>query len=174
MFEKYINPEPPTSPFPGIPTHHHISHNPCLCYSTTVETQSPARTPTNQPHTYTPTMVKPTTCCGRSDSCICAEKATCSCGKQSAMNCSCERKAQENTLSGARCSCRKPFAFFPYPSSPASNPVMGTRFANAKYRSKACRRMHMRPRGDGERGAQRRDVRVRQARPGQLHVREGE
>lgn len=56
---------------------------------------------------YTPktTMVKPTTCCGRSDTCVCAQKATCSCGKQSAMNCSCEKKATENTLQGARCSC---------------------------------------------------------------------
>merc|ERR1712169_158015 len=52
------------------------------------------------------TMVKPTTCCGRSDGCVCAQKATCSCGKQSAMHCTCEKKATENTLQGARCSCR--------------------------------------------------------------------
>merc|ERR1712000_328043 len=52
------------------------------------------------------TMVKPTTCCGRSDGCVCAQKATCSCGKQSAMHCTCDKKATENTLQGARCSCR--------------------------------------------------------------------
>merc|ERR1712000_44651 len=52
------------------------------------------------------TMVKPTTCCGRSDGCVCAQKATCSCGKQSAMHCTCEKKATENTLpSGNTCAC---------------------------------------------------------------------
>jgi hypothetical protein len=63
--------------------------------------------------TPNPKMVKPTTCCGRADSCVCQSKATCSCGKQHAMNCTCEKKAQENSISGARCSCRKSFMSSP-------------------------------------------------------------
>ena len=55
-----------------------------------------------------PTATKPTTCCGKSgQGCVCASQAKCSCGKQSAMNCSCEKAATENTLTGARCSCRE-------------------------------------------------------------------
>lgn len=66
-------------------------------------------------------VTKPATCCGRSESCLCAEKATCSCGKQSAVSsssfertfqltwfqleCNCEKAATENSTSGARCSC---------------------------------------------------------------------
>ncbi len=58
-------------------------------------------------------MVKPATCCGRGDSCVCQSKATCSCGQQSAMNCSCEKKATENSISGARCSCRESYFLVP-------------------------------------------------------------
>jgi hypothetical protein len=54
-------------------------------------------------------MVKPTTCCGKADACVCAQQATCSCGKQSALACTCEKATTENTVAGARCSCR---AFF--------------------------------------------------------------
>lgn len=53
-------------------------------------------------------MTVPTTCCGRSDgNCVCAAQAKCSCGKQSALNCNCEKAPTENTVAGARCSCRK-------------------------------------------------------------------
>src|SRR5271156_6193742 len=51
-------------------------------------------------------MVKPGTCCGKGDNCVCAQQATCSCGQQSAMNCTCDKKATENTVTGPRCSCR--------------------------------------------------------------------
>lgn len=57
-------------------------------------------------------MTKPTTCCGRADSCICATEAKCSCGKQTAMNCNCEKKATENTLAGPRCSCSMTLSIF--------------------------------------------------------------
>ena len=53
-------------------------------------------------------MTKPTTCCGRSgEACVCASQAKCSCGKQSALNCNCKKAKTENTVTGARCSCRK-------------------------------------------------------------------
>ena len=55
------------------------------------------------------TMVKPTTCCGKADACVCAQQATCSCGKQSALACTCEKATTENTVAGARCSCRTLF-----------------------------------------------------------------
>ncbi|KAL8408879.1 hypothetical protein RB594_007347 [Gaeumannomyces avenae] len=49
---------------------------------------------------------KASTCCGKSDVCVCATQAKCSCGKQSALHCTCEKAATENSVSGARCSCR--------------------------------------------------------------------
>ena len=53
-------------------------------------------------------MTVPSTCCGRSgEACVCASQAKCSCGKQSAMNCNCEKANTENTVTGARCSCRE-------------------------------------------------------------------
>ena len=55
-------------------------------------------------------MTVPTTCCGRSgapQTCACAAEAKCSCGKQSALQCTCEKAKTENTVAGARCSCRK-------------------------------------------------------------------
>lgn len=64
-------------------------------------------------------MVKPTTCCGRSNACICAQKATCTCGKQSAMHCTCDKKSSENSVHGARCSCRMSI-----PSLPSTPPKM--------------------------------------------------
>ncbi|KAL8749164.1 MAG: hypothetical protein Q9199_007854 [Rusavskia elegans] len=50
----------------------------------------------------------PTSCCGKSGNqgCVCASQAKCSCGKQSALNCTCEKASTENTVAGARCSCR--------------------------------------------------------------------
>lgn len=54
------------------------------------------------------TMTVPSTCCGRSgEACVCATQAKCSCGKQSALECNCEKAKTENTVAGARCSCRK-------------------------------------------------------------------
>ena len=56
---------------------------------------------------YKITMTVPSTCCGRSgQDCVCAAQAKCSCGKQSALKCTCEKANTENTVSGARCSCR--------------------------------------------------------------------
>ena len=55
-----------------------------------------------------PTMTVPTTCCGRSgQACVCAQQAKCSCGKQSALKCNCGKASTENSVTGARCSCRK-------------------------------------------------------------------
>jgi len=51
-------------------------------------------------------MVKPSTCCGKGDNCVCAQQATCSCGQQPAMNCICDKKVTENIVTGPRCSCR--------------------------------------------------------------------
>ena len=63
-------------------------------------------------------MVVPVSCCGRSgEGCLCASQAKCSCGAQSALKCNCERANVENSISGARCSCRKS------PYSPCSSRV---------------------------------------------------
>jgi hypothetical protein len=105
-------------------------------------------------------MVKPTTCCGRADSCLCAEKATCSCGKQSAMNCTCEKKAQENSISGARCSCRKSFLFPLTSTFDCSR--RSSRLTRCHDRRETSRRVHVRPCGDGECERQRSEVCVRE------------
>ena len=89
----------------------------------------------------------PTSCCGKSGNqgCVCASQAKCkshlprhsspifdtanssmtgSCGKQSALNCTCEKATTENTVAGARCSCRMspiPYHFpLPDPILPAN------------------------------------------------------
>lgn len=60
-------------------------------------------------------MTVPTTCCGKSgEACVCAAQAKCSCGKQSALSCTCEKANTENTVAGARCSCRKIPPYFLY------------------------------------------------------------
>lgn len=55
-------------------------------------------------------MVKPTTCCGKGEEdCVCQQQSRCSCGKNKSQHCDCEKKAEENTVAGPRCSCRMPF-----------------------------------------------------------------
>lgn len=111
-------------------------------------------------------MVKPTTCCGRADSCVCAEKATCSCGKQSAMNCTCEKKATENTVAGARCSCR---TFLPHLPPSLTFPWTSTDRDRQEQDQPANAPATVQPRRTHQSRATR--VRVESDRRGAAHVR---
>lgn len=62
--------------------------------------------PTTLISTMATEVAKSSTCCGKGDTCVCAQQAKCSCGKQSALHCSCDKAAKENAVSGPRCSCR--------------------------------------------------------------------
>ncbi|KAG5363337.1 hypothetical protein CJU89_2506 [Yarrowia sp. B02] len=45
------------------------------------------------------------TCCKKSNSCVCAIEATCSCGKMPAQHCDCSKAAVENVKPTDACSC---------------------------------------------------------------------
>lgn len=69
----------------------------------------PLTEPTPKTQSKSIKMVHPaSTCCKTNPSggCVCAAQAKCSCGKESALHCTCNKSTTENTIQGARCSCR--------------------------------------------------------------------
>ena len=97
----------------------HTSHHKSSVYHSNIynNKQRPIHTPSIL---FKIIMTVPTTCCGRSgQACVCAQQAKCSCGKQSALKCNCEKAKTENTVTGARCSCRKSFS----PTAPGTLPA---------------------------------------------------